>query len=83
MGSGPALHIRGMSETLTRTEYLRLAARFEDLAKTSTNPVEVNEYRARAAMFNRLAAGRLTATVPDHNFVKRGAGRRRKSPSAE
>jgi hypothetical protein len=67
-----------MTDILTRTEYLRLAVQFDERARTSTNQSEAAEYRARAAVFKRLAEARLPVSIPEGNFVRRAAGRKRK-----
>lgn len=67
-----------MTDILTRPEYLRLAAQFDECARTCANPTEAEEYRARAALFRRLAEARLPVTIPEGNFVRRTAGRKQK-----
>jgi hypothetical protein len=67
-----------MTNILTRTEYLQLAIQFDERARTSVNPKEAEEYRARAAVFRQLAEARLPVTIPEGNFVRRAPGRKRK-----
>jgi hypothetical protein len=67
-----------MTEVLTRLEYLRLAVQFDERARSSSTEKDAEEYRARAAVFRRLADARLLVSKPEGNFIRRSIKRDRK-----
>src|SRR5215213_2022917 len=60
-----------------KTQYLRLAEQCERRARSAKTEAELREYRTRAALWQRLADGRLETSGLQRNFV--GLRRRRSS----